>query len=152
VRSDDPDDNDAAAPLPDEKMARLPPVRLPPGVVGAAEWPPSMRYAIVTRYAIVGYTNLEFPIEWHRRAAGFMKTDAGFATVQRVFRLYWEERLERYVAERDALGLTLQDGGTLPMAARIELISQWPDGRIVVHVAIEDERYWRRIARPRDVN
>src|SRR5688500_16429566 len=125
-------------------MARLPPVRLPPGVVGAADWPLSMRYAIVTSFAIVGYTNLEFPIEWHRRAAGFVNPDAGLGRVLPVFRLYREARLERYVAERDALGLTLQDGGTLPMAARIELISQWPDGRIVVHVAIEDERYWRR--------
>jgi hypothetical protein len=38
--------------------------------------------------------------------------------------------------------LTVQDGGTLPLAASIELISEWIDGRIVVHVAIRDDRYW----------
>jgi hypothetical protein len=52
------------------------------------------------------------------------------------------ELFRRFIRERDSLGLTVQDGGSLPLAAKVELISEWNDGRIVIHVAIRDNRHW----------
>jgi len=46
--------------------------------------------------------------------------------------------------ERDRLALELHDEGTLPLAAVVELISEWPDGRKAIHVRVADERYWAR--------
>jgi hypothetical protein len=117
-----------------------------PGVVSrAATWP--RRYAILSRSAIVGYTDLEFPVEHGRRAAGVVIPGDGFGRVQHVFALYHEagsdpERLRQFVEARDALGLMITDGGALPLAARLELISVADPHRIMAHVAIEDGRYW----------
>lgn len=136
------------APEPEEKPTRLPPRGVPPGVVDVGRWPPNKRYAIAMPIAVVGFTNLEFPITRGARAAGFLQIAEGYDLVRDVFRLYRQagprdrELLRRFVRERDALGLTVQDGGSLPLAAKVELISEWNGGRIVIHVAIRDDRYW----------
>ena len=136
------------APEPEEKPTRLPPRGVPPSVVDLGRWPPNKRYAIAMPIALVGFTNLEFPITRGARAAGFLEIAEGYDLVRDVFRLYREagprdrDLLRRFVRERDALRLTVQDGGSLPLAAKVELISEWKDGRIVIHVSIRDERYW----------
>ena len=136
------------APEPEEKPVRVPPRSMPPGVVDLGRWPPNKRYAITTPIAVIGFTNLEFPITRGARAAGFLEIADGYDLVREVFRMYRRaapgdrELLQRFVRERDALGLTVQDGGSLPLAARVELISEWNAGRIVIHVAIRDNRYW----------
>ncbi|MEX2283467.1 MAG: hypothetical protein WEE89_13370 [Gemmatimonadota bacterium] len=120
----------------------------PPRVLDLEQWPPTKRFAIVSPFAVIGYTNLEFPIAYRARAAGFLQIADGYAAVRDVFRLYRRaipgdrELLQRYVRERDALRLTVQDGGTLPLAASVELINEWIDGRVVAHVVIQDGRYW----------
>ena len=132
------------APEPEEKPTRLP----PPGVVDLGRWPPTKRYAIALPMAVIGFTNLEFPITRGARAAGFLQVAEGYDLVRAVFQLYRQagardrELFRRFVRERDALRLAVQDGGTLPLAAKVELISEWNDGRIVIYVAIRDDRYW----------
>ena len=133
----------------DEKPQRVPPPRVPPGALDFSHWPPSKRYAVIGLTGVVGYTNFEFPIAQGTRAAGFLEKDEAYEDVRQVFRSYAEiprgdrEGLRRYLRDLDALGLTVHDGGTLPLAATIELISEWPDHRIAVHADIRDTRYWR---------
>ena len=134
---------------PDEKPQRVPPPHVPPGALDLSQWPPSKRYAVIGLTGVVGYTNLEFPVAQGIRAAGFLEKAEAYEDVRQVFRSYAEisrgdrEGLRRYLRELNALGLTLHDGGTLPLAATIELISEWPDQRITVHADVRDARYWK---------
>jgi hypothetical protein len=137
---------DPPEPIPDPRPVRPPPTK-PPGVLATGTWPWPKRYAIAGTHSVIGYTDLEFPIARGKRAAGFLQTAEGFEDVRAVFRLYRDAGADRallheFVQLRDALQLTIQDGGTLPLAARIEWISGWGHGRFVIHVAIQDERYW----------
>ena len=122
-------------PKPAEKASLVPPRHVPPGVVDIGRWPPNKRYAIAAPFAVIGFTNLEFPIIRRARAAGWLEPAEGYGSVRRVFGLYRlarqnRELLRQFVRERDALALTVQDGGLLPLAARVELdqrMEQWPD-------------------------
>jgi hypothetical protein len=135
-------------PPPDEKPGRVPPHRQPPTAIDQSRWPPDKRYAISSLFGVMGFTNLEFPIAKRARAAGFLRPTAAYLQVRDVFRLYRlaapgdRAALQSYVDARDSLRMTLQDGGTLPLAGTVELISEWKDGRLVVYVALRDERYW----------
>lgn len=66
------------APLPDESVARTPPSRLPPTAVAADEAPWPARYAVITPSAVIGYTDLEYPIP-PDRAAGVLRPRRGMA-------------------------------------------------------------------------
>ena len=136
-------------PEPEEKGSRAPPAGVPPQLLGAPEWPAAGRYAVLLPSSVVGYTELEVPLAWNQWAAGFLEWAPGFEAVRSVFRGYAAasgdvERMRHFVRQRDALGLSLHDGGTLPMAAQVELIREWEDGRLAIHVRIQDARYWRR--------
>jgi hypothetical protein len=135
--------------VPDELQTsgeRVPPAGDGPAIAtGTLPWP--KRYALVARGGIVGYTDLEVPIVMRKRAAGFVVTADAWESVRDVFRLYREAgddraKLQQFVVRRNELSLVVTDGGTLPLAATLELISEWRGGRIAVHVAIEDSRYW----------
>jgi hypothetical protein len=51
-------------------------------------------------------------------------------------------RLREHVAARDSLNLVIADGGSLPLAASVESLSEWTPAEVVAHVAVCDERYW----------
>lgn len=66
-----------------------------------------------------------------------------------MFALYYPQggrlsQLKSYVDARDQLGLVVTDGGTLPLAARVDLISEWGPAKQIIHVSIKDERFWRQ--------
>lgn len=130
-----------------------PPRRNPPVAIASGTRPWPRRYAITGVPGIVGYTSLEYALEWRQRAAGVVSVGPGYARVRDVFALYRQARDDRdllraYVQARDALRLQLEDGGTLPLAATVEWINEWDARRIIVHAAIGDERYWARRTRP----
>ena len=111
----------------------------------SGSWP--RRFAVKTPYAVVGYTDLELPMEQGERAAGVFIPGEGFHDVRGVFERYHQAggdavRLKQFVAARDGMGMIITDGGTLPLAARVELISLDDPLRLIVHVAIRDDRYW----------
>jgi hypothetical protein len=129
-----------------EASPGLTPPATPRGVATRlAPWP--RRYAITSPDGVVGYTNLEFPVDRGERAAGTVIPADAYDAARAVFALYHEaagdrERLRRFVEARDALHLSVTDGAPVPLQARIELISEAEPGRIVAHVATSDGRYW----------
>src|SRR5262245_61542567 len=64
----------------------------------------------------------------HLRSLPFTPGDAG--------------AMRGFVAARDALRLTVYEASSLPLAATVQLISEWPSGRKVIHATVSDERYW----------
>jgi hypothetical protein len=97
---------------------------------------------------VIGYTDLEYRMP-PDRAAGVFRPAHGYASIRRIFALYHPHgrdrvRLQAYVDARDQLQMVITDGGTLPFAARVELISEWSPVRKIVHVSMKDERFWRQ--------
>lgn len=112
-------------------------------------WPWPGRYAIGGRVGVIGFTDLEVPIVMGQQAAGVVILTDDYGKVRHVFELYQAaggrmEEVRRYVELREELGLFLSDGGTLPLAARVDLISEWTQDRAYVHVSVRDRRYWSR--------
>ena len=99
---------------------------------------------------VVGWTDLEAPMADGRSAAGILEPGPQYQLVKGAFDVYRKTPaddvagLRAFVEMRDALGLTIHDAGSLPLAARVQLISEWPDQRKVIHVTVSDERYWAR--------
>lgn len=111
----------------------------------SGSWP--RRFAVRTPSATVGYSDLELVVEPGERAAGVFIPGEAFHDVRGVFEGYHRaaedaEQLQRFVAARDALRLIITDGGALPLAGRVELISLEDPLRLIVHVATRDDRYW----------
>jgi hypothetical protein len=130
-----------------EHPERVPPPFSPP--IAADTWPWPRRFAIIGWSGVIGYTDLEFPLVVGRTAAGRLDPAQEYETARIVFEAYRNAgdnaaELRRFVWMREQLGLVLTDGGTLPYAATVELISEWRDRQIHVHVAIRDHRYWVR--------
>ena len=114
---------------------------------GMAQRHQMKRYTVEYRGGPIGSTNLEFLFTPSRRAAGWFDPTPAFEEVRGVFRLYELARtdagmLRWYLGARDALGLRLLDAG-VPLAAQIDLIMQWEDGRYVIHISTDDPRFWR---------
>lgn len=139
-------------PTPQERLWRGPP---PPRrtMVATATPPPERRYLVVQGERLVGRSRLEHAIPDARAAAGRFRPEPEFSTIREVFRAYREARdaadqeaLRRFVAARDALGLRVLDQDGTPMAARVELVSEWDEETLVIHVAMEDALYWERHA------
>ena len=107
-------------------------------------------YVVMFGIYVVGWTNLEVPMDDGRSAAGVLEPGPQYHLVIEVFDLYRDvtsdegAAMRAFIEARDALGLTMYERSTLPLAAIVELISQWPTGRKVIHVSITDERYWVR--------
>jgi hypothetical protein len=54
--------------------------------------------------------------------------------------------LRRYHEELGALGLRIRDQDGREMEGRVDLISEWEDGRMIVHTTLPDLVYWERVA------
>lgn len=137
-------------PPPDERPAFRPPRPPPRTPIAADDLPGARRYGILHVSGLVGTTNLEYPLVRGTWAAGVLLPGEGYQLVRPVFRQYAlagpsaRTTLKRFARDRDALGLTVVDGGTTPLEARVALISEWAGGPLMVHLSITDTRYWAR--------
>jgi hypothetical protein len=108
------------------------------------------RYIVMYGLHVVGWTNLEVPMEDERSAAGVFEPGPQYHLVTGVFDVYRStppedlDGLRAFVAMRDALGLTVYEESSLPLAAEVQLISEWGGGKKVIHATVADERYWVR--------
>ena len=132
-------------PNPEERLYRLPrePTRK------QEESPIGPRYAVMSSGRMIGWTNLEFPFPDDQRAAGIFYPAPAFARVEPVFSLYVpaekcdREQFQRFLCERDELGLNLQDGESNTLDAKVETIQEGSDGRHTIHVRFNDSDFFR---------
>lgn len=114
-----------------------------------------MRHTVKLHGVIVGHSDLESADESLGRAWGTFRPGLGYELVQPVFRLFSEavpmpggeprdkEKLARYHAARDALGLELVDAQGNRIATSAIHIADYSDqGKIELEVLISDEEYW----------
>lgn len=112
-----------------------------------------MRHTVKLRAIIVGHSELEQTDPEIGRAWGVFRPGLGYELVQPIFQLFTEavpmrggeprdqEKLARYHAARDKLGLSLVDAtGTLIGTSAIHIAEY--AGKIELDVLISDERYW----------
>lgn len=128
------------------------PGRQPPpssGAVATDTWEEGRQFAIYTGNILLGTSNLEYPITIGSRIAGRFLPTSACDNLTWVFQLYSSAAgvadrpsLKAYVRERDRLRLELWCAGSR-LNAIVELISTWPDGTHIVHVASTDPQLWR---------
>ena len=135
-------------PQPDPKLHRVPPP--PPTALATSVWDHTRRYAIFRGNELLGTTNLEFVVVHGERVAGRFYPAWHFRKYESIFQLYStaadERALRRYKRQRDQLALELWDAG-MALLARVDLISAWTARQWMIHVTINDTRFWG--ARPR---
>ena len=118
-----------------------------------------MRHTVKLQDVVVGWCDLEERDESVGRAWGRFRPGIGYELVQPVFRLFTEavplpggepmdeDKLARYHAARDKLGLRLVDesGRSIPTSAIH--ISDYSERRgtesLELEVLVKDERFWR---------
>ena len=114
-----------------------------------------MRHTVKLHGVIVGHSDLESADKSLGRAWGTFRPGLGYELVQPVFRLFSEavpmpggeprdkEKLARYHAARDALGLELVDAQGNRIATSAIHIADYSDqGKFELEVLISDEEYW----------
>lgn len=117
-----------------------------------------MRHTVVLHGVTIGHSDLEKRDETLGRAWGRFRPGLGYELVQPIFRLFSEavpmpggeprdkEKLERYHAARDRLGLTLVDatGATISTAAIhiLDYTEERGSDALELDVLIRDEGYW----------
>lgn len=117
-----------------------------------------MRHTVKLQNVIIGYSDLEQRDESIGRAWGRFRPGVGYDLVQPVFRLFTEavplpggepmdeDKLERYHAARDQLGLELVDeaGRSIPTSAIH--ISDYRERRgaeaLELEVLVNDAEFW----------
>ena len=116
-----------------------------------------MNHTVKLHGVIVGHSELESADESLGRAWGAFRPGFGYELVQPVFRLFSEavpmpggeprdqEKLERYHAARDRLGLSLVDAqGNEIQTTTIHIADyQEEKGKMELEVLISDEPYWQ---------
>jgi len=115
--------------------------------------PPGHRYLVVRGGDLIGRSRLEYPLDGGPAAAGRFFPGPAWEGVREVFSRGSaalargdDAMLRRYRAELDALGLRIRDQDGREMAGRVDLISEWEDGRMIVHATLSDPLYWERVA------
>jgi hypothetical protein len=117
-----------------------------------------MRHAVKLHGVIVGYSELEGRDASVRRAWGRFRPGLGYELVQPIFRLFSEavpipggeprdeDKLARYHAARDRLGLELVDASGLRIATSAIHIADYTAEKgkdaLELEVLISDDRYW----------
>jgi hypothetical protein len=120
------------------------------------------RHVVRLAGVVIGYSDLEDAWVDDGRARGVFRPGVGYELVQPVFRLYRdavpapdgpvrdEEKLARYHASRDALGLTLEDADGVVVRTTAVHIADYADegadGPRHLEVLIADDGYWARRA------
>ncbi len=112
-----------------------------------------MRHTVKLRDVIIGHSDLEQADALVGRAWGVFRPGFGYDLVQPVFQLFSDavavhggeardpDKLERYLAARDRLGLSLVNGKGEPIATSAIHIAEH-DGTLELDVLISDEEYW----------
>ena len=117
-----------------------------------------MRHTVKLHGVIVGHSDLEQHDAIARRAWGRFRPGLGYELVQPIFRLFTEavpmpggeprdrDKLDRYHAARDRLGLELVDalGRTIITSAIhiADYTTAQDEGALELEVLISDEGYW----------
>lgn len=115
-----------------------------------------MRHTVKLRDVVVGHSDLESVDVSLGRAWGNFRPGLGYELVQPVFRLFTEavpmlggeprdqEKLARYHAARDRLGLSLVDArGNVIETSAIHIADYLEaKGKLELEVLISDEEYW----------
>jgi hypothetical protein len=119
----------------------------------------NVRHTVKLQNVIIGWSDLEQRDPSLHRAWGQFRPGTGYELVQPVFRLFTEavplpggepmdeEKLERYHAARDKLGLVLEDAAGRPIATSAIHIADYT-GRggteaLELDVLVRDERFWK---------
>ena len=117
-----------------------------------------MRHTVKLHGVIIGHSNLEEVEPLLGRAWGEFHPGFGYELVQPIFRLFAEavpmpggeardkEKLERYLAARDKLGLELVDpkGQTIPTSAIHIADYSEEKGSMALDVLVMDDEYWKK--------
>ncbi len=117
-----------------------------------------MRHTVKLHNVIVGWSDLEQRDSSLRRAWGRFRPGVGYELVQPVFRLFTEavpmpggepmdeEKLERYHAARDKLGLVLEDSAGRPITTSAIHIADYSERKgedaLELEVLVRDDRFW----------
>jgi hypothetical protein len=118
----------------------------------------NVRHTVKLQNVIIGWSDLEQRDPSLRRAWGRFRPGVGYELVQPVFRLFTEavplpggepmdeEKLERYHAARDKLGLVLEDASGRPIATSAIHIADYTKRKgeeaLELEVLVRDERFW----------
>jgi hypothetical protein len=119
----------------------------------------NVRHTVKLQNVIIGWSDLEQRDRSLHRAWGQFRPGMGYELVQPVFRLFTEavplpggepmdeEKLERYHAARDKLGLVLEDAAGRPISTSAIHIADYT-GRsgtevLELDVLVRDERFWK---------
>jgi hypothetical protein len=118
----------------------------------------NVRHTVKLQNVIIGWSDLEQRDPSLRRAWGRFRPGAGYELVQPVFHLFTEavplpggepmdeEKLERYHAARDQLGLVLEDASGRPIATSAIHIADYTERKgeeaLELDVLVRDERFW----------
>lgn len=119
------------------------------------------RYTIKLKSVVVGWSDLEDADPFAGKARGRFRPGIGYDLVQPVFNLFAEavpvpgaevrdqDKLERYLKSREALGLSLEDDeGRVVRTSAIHIEDYTGRrGGIEVEVLISDREYWKRRAK-----
>jgi hypothetical protein len=114
-----------------------------------------VRHTVKLHGVTIGHSELEESGPASRQAAGQFRPALGYELVQPIFRLYSEavplpggeprdeEKLARYYAARDRLGLELVDAGGRTIATNAIHIADYGEGQrrveILLAVGLDDE-------------
>jgi hypothetical protein len=116
------------------------------------------RHTFKLKSVVVGWSDLDDADPFVGKARGPFRPGIGYDLVQPVFNLYVEavpdpggdvrdqDKLERYLKSRDALGLSLEDEqGRVVRTSAIHIEDySGRRGGIAVEVLIADREYWKR--------
>ena len=119
-----------------------------------------MRHTVKLQNVTIGWSDLEERDPGGQRAWGRFRPGVGYELVQPVFRLFSEavplpggepmdeEKLSRYHAARDKLGLVLEDASGRRIETSAIHISDYTarNGKdaLELDVLVRDERFWRQ--------
>lgn len=117
-----------------------------------------MRHTVKLQNVIVGWSDLEHRDPSLGRAWGRFRPGVGYELVQPVFRLFSEavplpggepmdaEKLDRYHAARDQLGLVLEDAAGRQVATSAIHIADYMERNgkdaLELEVLVKDDRFW----------
>ena len=120
-----------------------------------------MRHTVKLQNVIVGWSDLEQRDPLVQRAWGQFRPGIGYELVQPVFRLFTEavplpggepmdeDKLERYHAARDKLGLVLEDASGRRIATSAIHISDYTERNgkdaLELEVLVRDDEFWRDV-------
>jgi hypothetical protein len=114
-----------------------------------------VRHTVTLHGVIVGHSELERRDAVSRRARGRFRPGLGYELVQPVFRLFTEavpmpggeprdvEKLARYHAARDKLGLALVDATGRTIGTSAIHIADYGEEAIELDVLVSDEEFWQ---------